>query len=155
MPDLSSVRWREIVLIFFVFFIIGGAPAPQTNETYYLTKAKHYWQPDWCAGDMYLESADAHVVFYWSVGWLSKFFSLTICAWIGRAAAWLLLAWSWQALSSRVCPGPWRSVLSAMMFVALIDRTNLAGEWVIGGIEGKCFAYVLVFWGLAALVDGN
>ena len=150
-----SRLWLEIALIFVVFFIVGGALAPQVNETYYLTKAKHYWQPDWCAGDMFLESADAHTVFYWSVGWLSKFFSLTTVAWIGRVVAWLLLAWSWQGLSRRVFPGPWRAVLSAMMFVTLIDHTNFAGEWVIGGVEGKCFAYAFVFWGLTALADGR
>jgi len=138
-----------------VFFIVGGAPAPQVNETYYLTKAKHYWQPDWCAGDMFLESADAHAVFYWSVGWLSKYFSLPTVAWIGRVAAWLLLACSWQSLSRRVLPGPWRALLSAMLFVTLIHHTAFAGEWVIGGVEGKCFAYALVFWGLSALADGR
>jgi len=143
----------EFALIFTVFFVVGGAPAPHVNETYYLTKAKHYWQPDWCAGDPFLESADAQPVFYWSIGWLASYFSLTTVAWIGRTAAWLVLAGAWQRLSSRVFPGPWRGVLSAMMFASLIERTNFAGEWVLGGVEGKCFAYAFVFWGLAALAD--
>ena len=42
-----------------------------------------------------------------------------------------------------------------MLFVTLIDLTNFAGEWVVGGVEGKCFAYAFVFWGLAALADGR
>ena len=63
--------WLEVGLVFVVFFVAGGAPAPHVNETYYLTKAKHYWDPAWCAGDLFLESGDAHQAFYWSIGWLT------------------------------------------------------------------------------------
>jgi len=148
-------RHLEIALIFAVFFVIGGAPAPHVNETYYLTKAKHYWEPLWCAGDPFLESADAHLTFYLTVGWLTKWFSLPTVAWIGRSTAWLLLAISWQRLSSRIIPRPFFAVLTAMVFATLIDQTNFAGEWVFGGVEGKCFAYAFVFWGLAAIVEGR
>ena len=153
--NAHQYRWLEIGLIFVVFFVLGGAPAPHVNETYYLTKAKHYWEPSWCSGDPFLESADAHMVFYWTVGWLAKVFSLTSVAWIGRTVCWLLLAWSWHALSRRVFQANWLSVLSALLFVTLIDLTNFAGEWVIGGVEGKCFAYAFVFWALAGMVEEN
>jgi len=146
-------RWLEIALIFVVFFIAGGAPVPHVNETHYLAKAKQYWQPDWCAGDLFLESGKAHLTFYWTIGLLTKWFSLPTVAWIGRLAAWLALAIAWQRLS-RTIPGlPFRSVLAAMLLVTLIDWTNFAGEWVVGGVEGKCFAYASVFWGLAALAE--
>ena len=147
--------WLEIALIFAVFYVAGGAPAPHINETYYLTKAKHYWQPEWCEGDQFLDSADAHLTFYWTVGWLAKFFLLPTVAWIGRVTAWFLLACSWHRLSTRVVDGPFRSVLTAMLFYVLIDQANFAGEWVIGGVESKCFAYALVFCGLAALADAQ
>lgn len=149
----SPPRWLEVGLIFAVFFVFGGAPAPHVNETYYLTKAKHYWEPDWCAGDPFLESADAHSVFYWTIGALTGYFSLTTVAWIGRVTAWLLLATAWQRLSGRICPGRWRGILSAMIFVTLTRHTAFAGEWVVGGVEGKCFAYAFVLFGLAALAD--
>ena len=148
-------RWLEIALIFTVFFVVGGAPAPHVNESYYLTKAKHYWEPQWCAGDPFLESADAHLVLYWTIGWLAKWFSLPTVAWIGRSTAWLLLAISWQRLSSQVVRRPFFAVLTAMLFTTLIDKTNFAGEWVVGGVEGKCFAYAFVFWGLSALAAGR
>lgn len=150
-----AFRWLEIALIFTVFFVAGGAPAPHVNETYYLTKAKHYWQPQWCAGDAFLESADAHLTFYWTVGWLAKFFSLPTVAWLGRVVAWLLLAISWQRLSSHIVQRPFFATLAAMLFVVLVQEKNFAGEWVVGGVEGKCFAYAFVFWGIAALVEGR
>lgn len=155
LADISPKRWLEIVLIFAVFFVAGGAPAPHVNETYYLTKAKHYWEPQWCAGDPFLESADAHLTFYWTVGWLAKWFSLPTVAWIGRVTAWLLLATAWQRLCSRVVDKRFLSVIAAMLFVVLVQEWNFAGEWVVGGVEGKCFAYAFVFMGLAALVDGR
>lgn len=148
-------RWLEIVLIFVVFFVVGGSPVPHVNESHYLAKAKHYWQPEWLAGDLFLESGKAHLTFYWTVGLLTKWFSLPTVAWISRIAAWLALAIAWQRLSSTILGLPYRAVLSAMLLVTLIDWTNFAGEWVVGGVESKCFAYALVFWGLAALTEGR
>jgi hypothetical protein len=143
--------WLEFALVLLVFFIHGGAPAPQMNETYYLAKAKHYWDPAWCAGDLFLESADAHLAFYWTVGWLAKFFSLPTVAWIGRVAAWAFLAWSWQRLCCTVMRKPFNAVLGAALLVWLTSEHDFAGEWLVGGVEGKCFAYACVFAALAAL----
>ena len=148
-------RWLEVALIVAVCFVHAGDPPPQTNESHYLPKAKHYWQPEWCQGDLFLESADAHVVFYWTVGWLTQFCSLSTVAWIGRFAAWTAFAWSWQRLSYRILEKRFCSVLSAALFLWLTTSMNFAGEWVVGGVEGKCFAYACVFVGLAAMADGN
>ena len=90
LPTLSRIA--EIALIFCVFFVQGGAPAPHANETHYLVKARHYWNPDYCAGNLLLESTDAHKVFYWTVGWLPWCFSLPRAAWIGRCIVWTMLA---------------------------------------------------------------
>ena len=153
-------RWqpgREIALIFLIFFIDGGAAAPHVNETHYLTKAKHYWDAAYCPGDLFLDSADPHVAFYWSLGWLTKFLPLTAVAWIGRIAAWTLLAAGWQRLSTAVVSARWASVLSAALWVALLrdGNRNFAGEWVVGGIEAKCVAYGFFLFGMAALVRGD
>jgi hypothetical protein len=153
--ESTRQRWLEIALIFLVFFVVGGEPVPAVNEPHYLSKAKHYWNPEWCAGDLFLESADAHLTFYWTLGVFTRWFSLPTVAWIGRIAAWLALVWSWQRLSSRVVPMRWVSVTNALLFVWLIAKGNFAGEWVVGGVEGKCFAYAFVFWGLAELAIGN
>lgn len=148
-------RWLEITLIVVVFFATAGVPVPNVNETHYLTKAKHYWQPDWCPGDLFLESADAHLTFYWTVGYLTKWWSLPIVAWTGRFVAWFALAWSWQRLSAKVVPMRWCSVVTAILLVTLIEHGNFAGEWVVGGVEAKCFAYFFVFWGLSELAAGK
>jgi len=145
----------EVVLVLCIFWIHAGVPVPDVNEPHYLTKAKHYWNPQWCDGDFFLETDDAHHVFYWTFGWLTLLAPLTVVAWIGRLLTWLLLAWSWRRLSYAVVPLPLMSVLSAAWLVALLARTNLAGEWIVGGVEAKGFSYVLVFFGLEALAGGQ
>ncbi len=148
-------RWRpviEIALIFLVFFIHGAWPAPEVNEPHYLGKAKHYWDSTWCPNDFFLGTADAHETFYFAFGWLTRWLPLPAVAWCGRVLTWGLLAWSWRRLSVALIDGWLYSVLSAAIFVALNARFHMAGEWVVGGVEAKGFAYVLVFLGLEALV---
>ena len=142
----------ETGLIFLLCFLIGGWLPPDVNEAHYLCKARHYWDPTWCVGDVFLESADAHLVFYWTLGWLAALVSLPATAWIGRLATWIMLAWAWRRLSFAVIPRPWVSVLTVAVYFPLQFGGHMAGEWVVGGVEAKGFAYVLMLLGLEALV---
>jgi hypothetical protein len=150
----SLRRFLEVALVFAIFFVDGGATPSHTNESHYLGKAKHYWQTDWCEGNLFLESADAHLPFYWSVGWLTCWFSLPVVAWIGRIVAWSLLAWAWQRLARTVTKRPYFGVLAAGLMVTLVREAHFAGEWIVGGVEAKCFAYALVLLGFEAVAVG-
>jgi hypothetical protein len=153
--DSFLPRWRilvEIALIFMVFFIEGAWPVPDVNEPHYLGKAIHYWNPNWIEGDFFLDSKDTHVVFYLAFGWLSLWLTPITLAWTGRIITWWLLAWSWRRMSFALLPKPGWSIITAALFAMLLERFHMAGEWVVGGIEAKGFAYVLVFLGLEALV---
>jgi hypothetical protein len=145
----------EIALVFAVFFVQGAVPVPDVNEPYYLGKAIHFWNPDWARGDFFLESKDTHLVFYVTFGWLSLWLKPLVLAWFGRVLTWVLLAWAWRRLSMAVVPRPWFSVASAALLVGLTEHCHMAGEWIIGGVEAKGFAFVLVFLGLEAFVLGR
>jgi hypothetical protein len=147
-------RWTagEVALVFLLCFVFAGGPTPDVNEAHYLAKAKHYWNPQWCAGDHFLESADAHLVFNWTFGWLTLLLPQPAVAWVGRIVTWGLLAWAWQRLSAAVVPRRLMSVLSAALLVLLIRDCNLAGEWLVGGVEAKGFSFVLMLLALEALV---
>ena len=93
-------------------------------------------------------------MFYFSVGWLALILTPTAFAWTVRLLTWALLAWSWQRLSRAVVPKAWASVLTATLFVFLLQHYNMAGEWVVGGAEAKGFSFALVFLALEALVEG-
>lgn len=154
----TNRRWLaaiEILLIVLVFFVHAGWPVPDVNEPHYLGKAKHYWNPAWCQHDFFLETADAHQTFYWCFGWLTLILPLPAVAWVGRFLAWTLIAAGWRRVSFLLVPKPLASVLSAALFVALLDRFNLAGEWVVGGIEAKDFAYGLVLFAMAEMLLGR
>ena len=145
----------EACMIFLVFALFSGQLPPDVNESHYLTKAKHYWNPDWCAGDIFLGSSFSHLVFYVTFGWLTKFFSLSVVAWIGRIFTWALLAWAWQRLSFKLIPNRLAAVVSAIFFLLLNERFHLAGEWVVGGFEAKGIAYFFVLLALGSAVSND
>ena len=151
--------WRtllEVGLVLVVFFLHGAWPTPDVNETGYLAKAAHFWDPQAFAGDFFCQTGDAHVVFYAAFGWLTKLrWSLDTVAWVGRIVTWLLLAIAWRGLSLAIVPRPWVAVLSADLFLLLAEQAHMAGEWIVGGIEAKGFAWALVLWALTALVRGR
>ena len=63
--------WRsalEVVAITAIFAAAGAWPVPDVNETVYLTKARHAADPAYAAGDFFLETPDAHGVFYLLLG---------------------------------------------------------------------------------------
>jgi hypothetical protein len=146
-------RLAEVLLIVLVFFVVAGDLPPAVNEAHYLSRLKHYWNPTWCRGDFFLESPDTQLVFIWMLGGATRWLSLAATAWIGRVLAWTLLAWAWQRLSWRLVPMRLASVLSATLIVTLNGQAHLAGEWVVGGVEAKCFAYGFVVLALRDVVD--
>ncbi|MDO4550922.1 MAG: hypothetical protein Q4C96_06685 [Planctomycetia bacterium] len=145
----------EILLIFCVFFIYGAWTVPDVNEAHYLCKAAHYWNPNYCPGDFFLSSPNAHTPFFFCFGWLTLFFSLETVAWTGRILCWFLMAVAWERISHTLLPKWGTALLTATLFTCLTQYGAIAGEWVIGGVEGKTFAYVFVFFALAELLKNH
>ncbi|MDB5391143.1 MAG: hypothetical protein JWM11_6789, partial [Planctomycetaceae bacterium] len=117
---------------------------------HYFTKARHFWDPSWCARDPFLQSAHAHYVFYATFGLLTRVFTFDQSAWIGRLIGWGLLASGWCAVASRICSARWFGLCSAWIFLGLATIGNWSGEWVIGGIEAKVISYACAWWSLAS-----
>lgn len=150
-PFFSERRLRSIgeaLLILLCFMLYAGQIAPDVNESHYLTKAKHFWNPNWCPGDIFLGSSFSHWLFYVSTGWLTMFVSLEAYAWIGRLATWTLLAFAWQRLSFKLIPTYGMAFVTAVFFLVLNDKFHMAGEWVVGGFEAKVLAYAFVLFAL-------
>lgn len=146
----SSVPWWLLLALFWVY---GGDAPPMVNEAHYLAKAKHFWDPDWCGQDLFLASGKAHTTFYALFGWPTRWFTLETTAWVGRFVGWGTIAFGLLRLTARMVPGPYVSLVVATVWLAGIEYANLAGEWVIGGIEAKVPAYAFVLLGLAALAE--
>ncbi len=147
--------WFDAALVWASFLLYSAiaAPVPALNEPHYLAKARHFWQPAWCAGDMFLESVDAHVVFFWTLGWFTTWCSLPMTAWMGRVISLAVLAGGWTTLARRLTAVPWAGIVSAWLFLTLQTVGNWSGEWLIGGVESKVITYGLLMFAWAKLVD--
>lgn len=151
----------EWLLIVAVFFVLAGEHPPDVNEAHYLAKARHYWTKQGRIDDFFLNSQDAHTVFYWSCGWLTKWLSLPATAWVGRLITWGLLAWAWMRLAAALAPSYGAAkrfglpVLTAALFGVGMKNLPMAGEWVVGGFEAKGIAYVFVLLAVESIVAGR
>ena len=157
-------RWLraagEILAIACIFAAAGCWPVPDVNETVYLTKARHSADPAYAAGDFFLETPDAHGVFYLVMGPLAAALPLETAAWIGRIAGWLMLAVGFRHLAVPLVAaaaggGTWATLAAAAIFSLALRTTHAAGEWVLGGCEAKVFAWAFVLAGLGELVRGR
>ncbi|MGE5193034.1 MAG: hypothetical protein ACM3U2_11075, partial [Deltaproteobacteria bacterium] len=140
MTRRQLVLWVAVCAAF-AAFAAWRSPIPGINEPHYLCKAKHFSDPAWCAGDFFVASANVHWVFYSIFGPLTRELSFEQTAWIGRVLVWGLLAFGWVRLVGRIVPGRFSPLWSAAIFLALQATGNLSGEWLIGGVEAKGFAY--------------
>ena len=124
LPATDSVdnRYRlgETILLVLLFFVYAGDLPPMVNEAHYLVKAKNFWQPDWCANDLFAASSKAHTTFYVLFGWTTNYFSFPVAAWIGRVVGWVILAIGLQ----RLCWVLFGKPLACLGVAVLWDRRN-------------------------------
>lgn len=145
----------DVVLVWSVVALVAAWPVPDVNEPHYLCKAKHFWEPEWCARDLFLESADSHAVFYATLGSVTHLLPLPTAALVGRFVVWLATAWGWRRLSVVVAPRFGCAALSMAAALAINRWGSMAGEWFIGGLEAKPLAYALVFCALADVLSSR
>lgn len=147
--------WGDIFAVAAVFFLLSCNPTPDVNEAHYWTKAKHFWDSNFCPSDMFLNSADAHWSFYVTLGQLTRWLPLDAAAWSGRWVVWVAMAVGWCVLARCFgLRGP-RAWLSAGLMVVATRWCHLSGEWVVGGAEAKGLAFAAVFLSVAAACRGR
>ncbi|MEM1226185.1 MAG: DUF6798 domain-containing protein [Planctomycetota bacterium] len=150
---MGAEKAMAIIFLVALFFAYAGDAPPGVNEAHYLVKAKNFWDPNFCRNDLFAASGKAHLTFYVVFGWLTRVASLELTAWIGRLVGWGLIAAGLVRLGSSLgLRIPWM-VMGSVVWLAGIEYGNLAGEWVIGGIEAKVPAYGLALVGLAHVVE--
>lgn len=150
----------ELLAIFLVFAATAAWPVPDVNEAVYLTKARHAADPAWAAGDFFLETPDAHGVFYVLFGPVAAALPLAQAAWLGRVLGWLALAVGFRHAVLPLLTGPGlraaaARIVAAALFALATRTTTAAGEWVLGGCESKVFAWAAVLAGVGEFARGR
>jgi hypothetical protein len=150
------IHWSLVVDFLWVaclFSLYAGTAAPEVNESHYLAKAKHFWDPSFASRDLFIASSDAHWFFFATVGWLSHILSLPAAAWCGRILGWSFVAWGWCLFVRRVEPSyRFAGSMTAPLWIASLYWGQLSGEWIVGGCEAKVFAYAMSFVGLSEIM---
>jgi hypothetical protein len=154
----TRASWRtvgEIAAIVVMFAAAAAWPVPDVNEAVYLTKARHAADPAWAAGDFFLETPDAHGVFYLLFGPLAATLPLEQAAWVGRALGWLAVGIGFWHAVAPVVATTWGRIAAAALFSLALRHTTMAGEWVLGGCEAKVFAWAFVLGGVGEWLRGR
>ena len=148
-------QWHGVFLNLVVIWLLNAELAPGINESHYLTKAKHAWDTSFAPGDLFLASGNAHWLFSQIAGWMSTWLPLPAVAWLGRVGCWLAMSIAWQRCAARLNLSPIQAacVLAGWMMATRLG--NWAGEWAIGGFEGKAIAYPLVVMALSQMLSGK
>ena len=145
----------ELLLLVALFFVVTGIAPPGINEAHYLSKSKNYWDPSWCARDIFVSSGNPHLLFHLTFGALTPWLSLEATAWIGRLIGWTIIAVGLRFVTVAITDKPFAVLAVALIWIAGLNGFNLAGEWVIGGIEGKVPAYGFVLLAMRMMIDGK
>ena len=145
----------EVAAILLLFAACGAWPLPDVNETVYLTKALHHVDPAYGRGDWFLETPDAHSVFYAVMGPILAACGLESGAWVGRWLGWLAVALGFRHAVVPLVPTAFGRLLAAGLFALALQHTTVAGEWVIGGCEAKVFSWALVLAALGEVARGR
>ena len=116
-------------------------PVPGVNEPHYLCKARSFADPEWCSRDFFLQSGNAHAVFFAATGRLTGVLPFAAVAVIGRLLSYGLLAVGWTIVAGRFALNGRQTVLAAAVFAGIGQTGNFSGEWTIGGFESKVPAY--------------
>jgi len=152
---LWLVAAGEVLLVIAFFFAVAGIAPPGINEAHYFAKSKNYWDPTWCNKDLFASSGNPHLLFHWTFGALTSWFSLETTAWIGRFIGWTIIAIGLRSVTVAITDKPLAVLAVALIWIAGVDGCNLAGEWVIGGIEGKVPAYGFMLLALRMMIVGK
>lgn len=141
------------VAVVFIAVSLISVPIPGVNESHYLTKARAFADSSWCQNDFFLQSSNAHFVFYALTGPLTRVLPFAVVAIIGRLISLTVLACGWVMVSRRLKLSASAAVLSAAAFCGIAMTGNLSGEWVIGGFEGKVPSWGFALIGIALWFD--
>ncbi|MEO1401708.1 MAG: DUF6798 domain-containing protein [Cyanobacteria bacterium J06635_1] len=144
------------VLIVTGFLSLGfvlGHNMGNSNEIHHLPLARQAFDPSWVPGDIYYsEDPGYRLLFQMLFGPMTTSMGFLATSIVGRLISYACLSIGLWCLSQQLR----LSLLGLLMALCLFIYPNtnasqgvIAGEWLIGGLEPKVFAYSLVLMALS------
>jgi len=156
--DLKKLKdnfWLHFVTLFCVALALYGKPVPYSNEYSYLLKLVKTFNPDFLANDFtFSNPPNAYWLFNHLFGVFTLPFSIEVVGWGGRIACWSVLLYALIRLGKRWEIPLWMISLSIFLWLAM-GQSLVADEWMIGGFEAKCVAYICLLFALDGFCDGR
>jgi hypothetical protein len=147
-------RLFEIFISLLIIFCCVGTPPPGVNESHYLPKAKSLWDSSYASGgDVFLNSGNTHWLTSSVAGLAARYAELSWVAWGGRFLAWSLLAVGWIRLCEVAKIHSLMRPIGLLAWFLLTQYGHWAGEWFVGGFEGKSLAYPFVLLGISSAIS--
>ncbi|CAN5468297.1 hypothetical protein BH20ACI1_BH20ACI1_26640 [soil metagenome] len=151
LPNFTNLKenfYIQFIALLGVIFLFVGKSVPYSNEYSYLLRLKNLYDPNYLANDITFSTPTLE---YWLFdhlfGLLTLVFSLETVGWIGRIACWSVLLFALMKLGKRWEIPAW--MLSVSIFLWLyIGQSIVADEWMFGGFEAKCVAYICLIFAL-------
>jgi hypothetical protein len=142
--DSPKFFWLGFAVLFLAVFLFHGKSVPFSNEFLYLLRLEPGFLPrDWT----FSKPANEHWLFNFLFSFKPQVLSLAHFAWIGRIAVWSLCLIALLKLGRR-----WeisvRAIVGSIFLWLAFAQAVVNDEWIFGGFEAKCVAYVCLLFSL-------
>ena len=155
LTKLKENFWLQFAALFCVVLALSGKPVPFSNEYSYLLKLVKTYNVDFLANDFtFANPPNAYWLFNHLFGIFTLIFSVEVIGWGGRIVCWAVLLLALTRLGKQWEIPLWMISLSIFLWLA-IGQSLVADEWMIGGFEAKCVAYICLLFALDGFCDGK
>ena len=139
--------------LFGAVFLFVGKPVPYSNEYNYLLRLKSVYDPTFLANDITFSTpTNEYWLFDHIFGLPALFFSIEAVGWTGRIACWSILLFALMKLGKRWEIPVWMISISIFLWL-YVGQSVVADEWMFGGFEAKCAAYICLIFALVRFCD--
>lgn len=146
----------EVIFLFIIIMVFCFRYRIDFNEMDVIPYAKATFNKNWIPNDWYLNLDIVYrYLFNYSIGFFIDIFGISQTIIIGRLLTYLLVAVSIQRLLKIIYDGSNKitSYLVIILFFNFFRMGNGAGEWMVGGLETKVFAYSFSILSLTMFID--
>lgn len=158
LPDVKNLKENFYLHFFALFgavFLFVGKPVPYANEFSYLLRLRNVYDPNYLAKDITFSTpTNEYWLFDHLFGLPAMFLPIEIVGWAGRILCWAILLFALMRLGRRWQIPVWMISVSIFLWLS-VGQSIVADEWMIGGFEAKCAAYICLIFALDLFCDGK